>query len=425
MKLVQVTSLRLSAITAVVLAFWSLAFYSLIVTEMNDELDDTLENYAEVIIRRKLKGEELPSQSSGSNNQYFLRPITQAEASSKEHIVHRDVQVYIEDKNDYEPARIISYIFQSEQGTYYELEVSTPTIDQADLRETIFWSVLVLYLSISLSILVINMWTIRYSMRPLRIALGWLARYQLNKPNEPLRNPTKIDEFAQLNQGIEAAMQRSEDLYRQQRLFIGNASHELQTPLAISLNRLEMLLEDEALEERQLGELLKIRQTLLGLSKLNRSLLLLSKIENGQYAEEVEDIDVGERTRQLLDDYETTFAHRHLKVSISQTAPLVLRINEGLATTLLTNLLKNAFVHNIEQGEIRVEIEARRARFMNTGSDTPLDEALIFTPFYHTQSLQSSTGLGLALVKTICEQSALRLSYRYAAPYHCFELSLD
>lgn len=425
MKLVQVTSLRLSAITAVVLAFWSLAFYSLIVTEMNDELDDTLENYAEVIIRRKLKGEELPSQSSGSNNQYFLRPITQAEASSKEHIVHRDVQVYIEDKNEYEPARIISYIFQSEQGTYYELEVSTPTIDQADLRETIFWSVLVLYLSISLSILVINMWTIRYSMRPLRIALGWLARYQLNKPNEPLRNPTKIDEFAQLNQGIEAAMQRSEDLYRQQRLFIGNASHELQTPLAISLNRLEMLLEDEALEERQLDELLKIRQTLLGLSKLNRSLLLLSKIENGQYAEEVEDIDVGERTRQLLDDYETTFAHRHLKVSISQTAPLILRLNEGLATTLLANLLKNAFVHNIEQGEIRVEIEARRARFMNTGSDTSLDEALIFTPFYHTQSLQSSTGLGLALVKTICEQSALHLSYRYTAPYHCFEISLD
>lgn len=425
MKLVQVTSLRLSAITAIVLAFWGLAFYFVIVTEMNDELDDTLENYAEVLIRRKLRGEELPSHSSGSNNQYYLKPITLADANSKEHIVHRDTQVYIEDKNEYEPARIISYIFQDKQGTYYELEVSTPTIDQADLRETIFWSILILYLSISISILVINIWTIGYSMRPLRIVLGWLERYQLNKTNEPLHNPTKIDEFAKLNQGIISTIQRTEDLYRQQRLFIGNASHELQTPLAISLNRLEMLLEDETLEEYQLSELLKVRQTLTELSKLNRSLLLLSKIENGQYAEEIEDINLGERARQLLEEYETIFAHRHLKVSISQSAPLILRINAGLATTLLTNLLKNAFVHNVEQGEIKIEIDAQRARFMNTGINAPLDKALIFTPFYHTQSLHSSTGLGLALVKTICEQSALHLSYRHAAPFHCFEIGLD
>lgn len=421
MKLLHVTTFRMSAITAFVLAFWSVFFYFTIVTEMNDELDDSLENYAEQVIRRKLRGEALPTQSSGSNNQYFLKPITHAEAMGKEHIIHRDLQVYIDEKNEYEPARVISYIFKTEQGAYYELEVSTPTIDQADLKESIFWSILILYLSIFISILLINIWTIRYSMRPLHVILGWLDRYQLNKKNEELHNPTKIDEFERLNKGVTSAMQRNEEVYRQQHLFIGNASHELQTPLAISLNRIEMMLEDDALTEQQMGELIKIRHTLTGLSKLNRSLLLLTKIENGQYSETT-DVNVGERIHQLLGDYQSAFEHRHIHVEITELHPLVLNINDTIATTLLANLLKNAFVHNVDDGKIRIEVDTHSVTFMNTGSDTPLDASLIFNPFYHTQGLQSSTGLGLALAKTICEQNALHLSYRFEHPFHCFEV---
>lgn len=422
MRLLHVINLRLTAVTAILLVFWSVFFYITITREINDELDDSLENYAELIIRRKLRGEALPDHSSGSNNQYYIKPVSRQEALRHDVIRYRNVQVYVSEAGEHEPARVISYTFRTGQGQYYQLEVFTPTIEQDDLKESILWSMLILYVCILSSILLINVWGIRYSMRPLRTLLQWLDRYRLNGPNAPLRNPTRIVEFERLNQVVTSAMQRNEEVYRQQRLFIGNASHELQTPLAAALGRIEMMLEDDSLSEHQMGELIKLQRTLTRLSKVNRSLLMLTKIDNGQYAQPAQ-VDMGQRLSQLIDDYESAYGSRHLQVQISSQEPLMLQINEALADTLLTNLLKNAFVHNVQGGSIRITITRDSLTLANTGTPHPLDKRLIFTPFYHTPDSPSSTGLGLALVKAICQQCQLHLSYRFEFPYHCFEIS--
>ena len=422
MRLLHVINLRLTAVTAILLVFWSVFFYITITREINDELDDSLENYAELIIRRKLRGEALPDHSSGSNNQYYIKPVSRQEALRHDVIRYRNVQVYVSEAGEHEPARVISYTFRTGQGQYYQLEVFTPTIEQDDLKESILWSMLILYVCILSSILLINVWGIRYSMRPLRTLLQWLDRYRLNGPNAPLRNPTRIVEFERLNQVVTSAMQRNEEVYRQQRLFIGNASHELQTPLAAALGRIEMMLEDDSLSEHQMGELIKLQRTLTRLSKVNRSLLMLTKIDNGQYAQPAQ-VDMGQRLSQLIDDYESAYGSRHLQVQVSSQEPLVLQINEALADTLLANLLKNAFVHNVQGGSIRITITRDSLTLANTGTPHPLDKRLIFTPFYHTPDSPSSTGLGLALVKAICQQCQLHLSYRFEFPYHCFEIS--
>ena len=422
MRLLHVINLRLTAVTAILLVFWSVFFYITITREINDELDDSLENYAELIIRRKLRGEALPDHSSGSNNQYYIKPVSRQEALRHDVIRYRNVQVYVSEAGEHEPARVISYTFRTGQGQYYQLEVFTPTIEQDDLKESILWSMLILYVCILSSILLINVWGIRYSMRPLRTLLQWLDRYRLNGPNAPLRNPTRIVEFERLNQVVTSAMQRNEEVYRQQRLFIGNASHELQTPLAAALGRIEMMLEDDSLSEHQMGELIKLQRTLTRLSKVNRSLLMLTKIDNGQYAQPAQ-VDMGQRLSQLIDDYESAYGSRHLQVQVSSQEPLVLQINEALVDTLLANLLKNAFVHNVQGGSIRITITRDSLTLANPGTPHPLDKRLIFTPFYHTPDSPSSTGLGLALVKAICQQCQLHLSYRFEFPYHCFEIS--
>ena len=393
MRLLHVINLRLTAVTAILLVFWSVFFYITITREINDELDDSLENYAELIIRRKLRGEALPDHSSGSNNQYYIKPVSRQEALRHDVIRYRNVQVYVSEAGEHEPARVISYTFRTGQGQYYQLEVFTPTIEQDDLKESILWSMLILYVCILSSILLINVWGIRYSMRPLRTLLQWLDRYRLNGPNAPLRNPTRIVEFERLNQVVTSAMQRNEEVYRQQRLFIGNASHELQTPLAAALGRIEMMLEDDSLSEHQMGELIKLQRTLTRLSKVNRSLLMLTKIDNGQYAQPAQ-VDMGQRLSQLIDDYESAYGSRHLQVQVSSQEPLVLQINEALVDTLLANLLKNAFVHNVQGGSIRITITRDSLTLANTGTPHPLDKRLIFTPFYHTPDSPSSTDWG-------------------------------
>lgn len=86
MKLIYRILLRISLVLTVILAGWALFFYVAIINEVNDEVDDSLEDYSEMIIIRALAGEELPSVNSGSNNQYYLTEVSPKYAQSREEI---------------------------------------------------------------------------------------------------------------------------------------------------------------------------------------------------------------------------------------------------------------------------------------------------------------------------------------------------
>ena len=72
MKLIYRILIHLSLALPIILAAWGILFYMAIIDEVNDEVDDSLEDYSEVLITRALAGEQLPSQSDGSNNSYYL-----------------------------------------------------------------------------------------------------------------------------------------------------------------------------------------------------------------------------------------------------------------------------------------------------------------------------------------------------------------
>jgi len=98
-------------------------------------------------------------------------------------------------------------------------------------------------------------------------------------------------------------------------------------------------------------------------------------------------------------------------------------MNETLAVVLVTNLLKNAFVHNIDKGMIRVEITSSSIRFGNTGADVALDDKRIFERFYQgSRKREGSTGLGLAIVHAICRQCRLQVRYRFLDGMHWLEV---
>ena len=90
-----------------VLIGWAVVFYGGIMDEINDEVDDSLEDYAELIIIRSLAGKQLPSNDNGSNNQYFLKQVDTSYALSREAISFRDSMIYIAEKGETEPARKI------------------------------------------------------------------------------------------------------------------------------------------------------------------------------------------------------------------------------------------------------------------------------------------------------------------------------
>jgi signal transduction histidine kinase len=406
----------------VVLSAWAFVFYWGMIEEVNDEVDDSLEDYSELIIMRSLAGKDLPSNDNGSNNQYFLREVDAAYALSKESICYRDSMVYIDEKNESEPARILTTLFRDKDERFYELSVYTPSIEKRDLKESIFYLLIGLFVILFVIILLINIWVFHRSMKPFYQLLEWLEHYRLGKNNEKLSIETHTTEFRKLNEAVSRYVAHSEEVFEKQKQFIGNASHELQTPLAICQNRLEMLLEDETLGEQQMSEIMKTYQTLEYLSKLNKSLLLLSKIDNHQFSEEKE-VCLNEVLHRYMDDYQEVYAYRDITLTVEEEGELYWNMNETLAVVLITNLLKNAFVHNINKGSIRIVISSSGIRFGNTASGSALDASRVFDRFYQgSKKKEGSTGLGLAIVDAVCRHSSLKIRYRFEEDMHWFEV---
>ncbi len=421
MKLFHLVLWRISLALIVVLTVWAGFFYMAVVEEVNDEVDDTLEDYSEGLIIRALSGEDMPTASNGSNNQYYLYEVSESYAASHPQITYRDEMVFITEKSETEPARVLITIFRTEDERYMELVVYTPTIEKLDLLRAILGWIIFLYVLLLLIILSINIWVFRKNMKPLYVLLKWLDSSQLGKKNEPLENTTKITEFRKLNAATMAFAERGEKLFEQQKTFIGNASHEMQTPLAICRNRLGMLMEDETLTEHQLNELIKTHQTLENLTRMNRSLLLLCKIENGQFAD-TRSVCLNDILAHYLDDYKEVYAYRNITVTVTTDSSFCVEMNDSLVSVLVTNLLKNSFVHNIDGGFIYIKITANTFEISNTG-EKPLDRERIFERFYQGQKKGGSTGLGLALVDSICKANHLTIDYTYVENRHIFTIS--
>lgn len=421
MKLFHLVLWRISLALIVVLTVWAGFFYMAVVEEVNDEVDDTLEDYSEGLIIRALSGEDMPTASNGSNNQYYLYEVSESYAASHPQITYRDEMVFITEKSETEPARVLITIFRTEDERYMELVVYTPTIEKLDLLRAILGWIIFLYVLLLLIILSINIWVFRKNMKPLYVLLKWLDSSQLGKKNELLENTTKITEFRKLNAATMAFAERGEKLFEQQKTFIGNASHEMQTPLAICRNRLEMLMEDETLTEHQLNELIKTHQTLENLTRMNRSLLLLCKIENGQFADTCS-VCLNDILAHYLDDYKEVYAYRNITVTVTTDSSFCVEMNDSLVSVLVTNLLKNSFVHNIDGGFIYIKITANTFEISNTG-EKPLDRERIFERFYQGQKKEGSTGLGLALVDSICKANHLTIDYTYVENRHIFTIS--
>lgn len=422
MRLLHVVTFRLTLMATALLTFWSVLFYIAMMDEVNDEVDDSLEDYAEMIILRSLRGEALPRSANGTNNFYFLREVSDAYAKTTSSVRYADRDIFLTSKNETEPTRVLTYIYMRADGHYNELTVATPNIDKSDLRGAIAFWIGLLYVILIISIMLVNLWGLKRSMKPLNKLLGWLDRYRLGQTNEPLNNPTKIREFRKLNETTERSMHRIEQLYEQQKVFVGNASHEMQTPIAVCQNRIEMLLDDEGLNEQQMGDLIKVRQTLQQLSRQNKSLLMLCRIENGHFsANEPQNLTM--ITERLLTDYQAVYASQDVRVELHDRKPFVLNMDENLASMLVANLLKNAYAHNVQGGQIHITAKTDSLRIANTGESQPLDVSLIFQRFYHTKNRQTSTGLGLAMVDAICKRYGLTIAYSFDNGLHTFTLT--
>ncbi len=418
MNLTLRIALRLSMAMIPLMALWTACFYFAMVGEINDETDDALEAYSEMLIVRHLAGEELPPLNNGSNNSYQLHEIAPHEAIERPQLTFHDEMICIPERMESEPARVLTTYFQTPEGVWLELQVATPTFERDDLRETILGWIVFLYLILLVTGVLLTMWVFNRSMSPLYKLLRWLDGYLPGRSIEAVPNESNITEFRRLSEATQKMANRAEELYERQKQFVGNASHELQTPLAVLGNRMEWMIDSMALNEEQMAEVMRMLQTQRQLVRLNRNLLMLTKIENGQFPES-KVVDLVELIRYEQDILGEIYEARQIECRMTLPERFDVEMNESLASVLITNLLRNAYLHSADGTTIEVRLEQRTLLVTNAG-DTPLDGDRIFERFYQGSKHEGSVGLGLALVRAIAEAYRLTVRYAYSDAKHCF-----
>ena len=137
MKLITRIAIRLTLALAPLMTLWAVLFYFTMIEEINDEMDDNLESYSETIIVRMLSHQELPPLNSGSNNSYSIKPVDPHYAAMHDGITYSDVEVYIPEREEYEPARVLTTIFEDVEGQHYELRVASPSFERDELAAAI------------------------------------------------------------------------------------------------------------------------------------------------------------------------------------------------------------------------------------------------------------------------------------------------
>lgn len=421
MKLLHYTYRKLSLLLFLLMAVWGVLFYWTIINEVVDETDDTLENYSNILINTALHDPSILDTTGSLMSFYTFRPISEQEGKHYRDVFY-DSEVYIEIEDEDEPVRVMRTAFRMPDGQYYELTLMISILERDDMVEAMLWYLGALFLLFLIVTSIGIRLILQGVFRPLHRLLSWLHSIQPGKEVPPLDNPSKIREFRQLSEAAVDMGNRSYKAYEEQKQFIENASHELQTPLAIARGKVELLAESEALSEAQMKELDAIYSTLGKAIKLNKSLLLLSRIENGQYAES-EDVSVDELLDALLPDLMEIYENKQIRLSRQHgEQPFIIRCNHSLAHILLSNLVKNALLHNREGGLLQITTTPASLTVRNTG-EAPLDSDKLFRRFYHSMDgKKDSTGLGLAIAQTIARSSGLKLTYRWEEGMHCFRL---
>lgn len=263
----------------------------------------------------------------------------------------------------------------------------------------------------------------RYVLFPFRQTMKIINNFDLKKKEKIQLPATSTKEFTELNSFLKKMTDKAMEDYASVKEFSENASHELQTPLAIIRSKLELLAETniDAIQ----AELISDTQNAIDkLSKINRSLALLTKLDNQEYTTS-EDIKICRITKDVLAAYEDWICLRNIQVTTDLAKNIPLRIHPALAEMLLNNLLSNAIRHNVEHGTIAVTLSHNKLTVRNTGLPPEIPTEELFLRFKKSNQSADSIGLGLAIVKQICEVSQFSINYDYEEGFHVINICFN
>lgn len=282
------------------------------------------------------------------------------------------------------------------------------------IMDTVVWKLLLIIICVCVTARLVS----QRILSSLHHTMKTVQRFNVKEKVQFPRSRTR--EFKELNNFLQKMTDKTVDEYASVKEFSENASHELQTPLAILRNKLELLSETN-IEEDQAALIGDMQNAIERLSKINRSLTLLTKLENNEYAVS-ENIRFCKITKDILAAYEDRIEMKNLTIKTDIDKSVLLKIHPVLADMLINNLVGNAIRHNVQNGRIELVLTHKRLMIRNTGLPPEMPTEELFHRFKKSNQCSESVGLGLAIVKQICEVCGFYITYNYKNHLHTLQI---
>lgn len=420
MKLINKFILIYLLVTVIVLGIGGVISYFIIKGEIDNELKwEFLEQIDRVTYLIERGRRFNPRRNINSNRNIVVREL---DHQVEPHVNVTDTLVWNERLEQDEPNVKVS-AYRNINGKSYYISTYGAMIESEDITtavvKTLLW---ILGMQVAGAI-GIGFFVSGHLFKPFRNTLNRIRNFKLQEKEYLPAEKTPVKEFNDLNRFVEEMTYKAVSDYKNLKEFAENASHELQTPLAIAKGKLELLTETP-LSEEQYRYVESLEKSVNKLSRLSGSLALLTKIENHEFTNNHE-VNLSKLVHDGIEAFREFTELNNLKVETNIEEDVTINIHPVLADILLSNLFQNAIQHNIRNGEIRITLSSSGLTISNTGKEPGIQPEELFERFRKADQTSSSIGLGLSIIKRIADQNNLQVSYTYKDQWHNLEVILN
>jgi len=417
MKLLTKTTLYFITVTLFIFFFGGIAFYKVVQKSIKKNVDEQLLSHMHQL-KAELKNNHISPKSSFivPNSLLDFKAVKKATPPA---VSYSDTILYNKYSAEYEPYRQVRFYISS-QDQIYRVSIYKSLIEANALIEKVALGLTILVLLLLVAILIVNRFFFQKIWSNFFDTIKKIENYDLNSKKAIRFSETEIIEFKKLNAVLSKMTDRIQKDYTDLKEFTENLSHEIQTPLAVVRSKIELLMQNPNLREEDMELVHTIYSQIINLSKLNKSLIMITKIENNQF-DEKKNLRIDQKIHDHLENFQEVMNGKNLTCTSSIKHPIEVRMNENLADILLGNLIKNSIKHNIPNGEIKVHSDQNALTISNTGKPTKQTENQIFER-YNTKNTRS-TGLGLTIVKKICELYEFNIEYYQNGDTHSIKVN--
>ena len=399
------------ALTVVIMLITGIVYYYTISQILTGQIDKDLVLEENEVFNYVRKNHQLPDVYESNHQQITFAPL------NRQYIQRRFVDTVYKDSDekDFEAARaLISSV--SVSGKSYKIMVTQSKVETEDLIRIIFLITIGVIATLLAILLILNRVILKSIWKPFYKVLSQLKEFSLASNPSISNTPSNIEEFSELNQAVNTMADRVKSDYQNLKAFTENASHELMTPISIINSKLDTLVQTDEFTDKQSRLLNDIYGTVTRLTRLNKSMLLLAKLENG-LIQDITEVDMKDTLEESLYQHEEMLQQLHIGLAIDLHDKKI-RGNKSLIEILLNNLLSNAIRHNHQHGKLSVQLDEKRLSISNTGEGVfDFDQVL---KRFHKSDGSEGAGLGLTLCKQICDNYGFELGYGQDGRMHTF-----